>query len=54
MVSQRLCKQAKMPELSLGNESASNNRGPFGGSVFCTVRAEAIKVNVFSHCTSLH
>jgi hypothetical protein len=35
---QRMCKQATIPETSLGNESAINN----GGDVFCVVCAGAI------------
>jgi hypothetical protein len=36
---QRPCKQAAIPEPSLGNESASNNEGTTGGSVFYVDRA---------------
>jgi hypothetical protein len=37
---QRPCKQATIPEPSLGNESASNNGRTVGGGVLYTVRAE--------------
>jgi hypothetical protein len=39
---QRLCKQATIPEPSLGNESASNNGWTVRGGVLCSVRAETI------------
>jgi hypothetical protein len=40
---QRRCKQATMPEPSLGNESAGNNGETTGGGVFYAVSAETIK-----------
>jgi hypothetical protein len=36
------CKQAAIPEPSLGNESASNSGWTVGGDVFCAVRALAV------------
>jgi alanine dehydrogenase len=51
---QRPCKQAAIPEPSLGNESASNNGGTIGGGVFYVVCAVyPINLLVFQVVSSL-
>jgi hypothetical protein len=50
---QRLCKQATIPELSLGNESASNNEKTVGSYVFCEIRAEIYRKAIRTSPVSL-